>query len=285
MEGAMGASLINGHSEPMIQSTISASDPQTLANLLQERLDAINSEIRMIQEEKNRAERAAEQLAQRSWTDMNSSGISGYAMDDLALSNQRHTPRNSPQYELMNKYNTLPANATTSAYRPQDIYDYNRPLDDEQQLMDDTNMRRLMRLDNMQQALHGDELNNDRVSPASSISSSQDQTPADFPPGTGKLKKRSTSTGGLKSLGRIFAGKKGKSQDPLRRGVGDTVAYSDSEMSISDVRNAPLNSAYKASGTNGSAQVSNNSSDFDRRKKKKHELLEEVTEKIYITRE
>jgi hypothetical protein len=192
MEGAMGTSLINGHSEPMMQSTISASDPQTLANLLQERLDAINSEIRMIQEEKNRAERAAEQLAQRSWTDMNSSGISGYAMDDLALSNQRHTPRNSPQYELMNKYNTLPANATTSAYRPQDIYDYNRPLDDEQQLMDDTNMRRLMRLDNMQQALHGDELNNDRVSPASSIASSQDQTSADFTPGTGKLKKRST---------------------------------------------------------------------------------------------
>lgn len=111
MDGAMSTSMINGHNDSMVQSSsnvMGASDPQALASLLQERLDAINSEIRMIQEEKNRAERAAEQLTQRGWTDMTSSGISGgYAMDDLALSNARHTPRNSPQYELMNKYNTV----------------------------------------------------------------------------------------------------------------------------------------------------------------------------------
>lgn len=111
LDGAMSTSMINGLSDPMVQSNsnvMGASDPQALASILQERLDAINSEIRMIQEEKNRAERAAEQLTQRGWTDMTSSGISGgYAMDDLALSNTRLTPRNSPQYELMNKYNTV----------------------------------------------------------------------------------------------------------------------------------------------------------------------------------
>lgn len=166
--------------------------------------------------------------------------------------------------------------------RSQDIYDYNRPIEDDQQFMDESS-RRMMRLDNVQQALQGDELNNDRMSPASSISSSQEQMPTDYAQGIGKLKKRSTSTGGLKTLGRIFAGKKGKSQDPLRRGIGETVAYSDSEMSINEARNAPLSSAYKANGLNGSAQMANSSSDFDRRKKKKHELLEEVGATVVLT--
>lgn len=46
-------------------------------------------------------------------------------------------------------------------------------------------------------------------------------------------------------------------------------------MSLGDIRNAPIASAYKTSGVNGASQLANN--DFDRRKKKKHELLEEVT--------
>ena len=64
--------------------------------MLQERLDAINSEIRMIQQEKQQAEYAAEQLETR-----------GSFHDEYGLS-ARSTPRNSPQHDfLINKYNTV----------------------------------------------------------------------------------------------------------------------------------------------------------------------------------
>ena len=85
------------------QTPNGGADPHTLASMLQERLDAINSEIRMIQEEKHNAERAAEQLEQQ-WVNEGVPGGGGhYAYDDLNV-----PARNSPQYEfLMNKYNTV----------------------------------------------------------------------------------------------------------------------------------------------------------------------------------
>lgn len=73
-------------------------DPHTLASMLQERLDAINSEIRMIQQEKQHADYAAEQLEGRGMRDYH---------DDYGIS-ARSTPRNSPQHDfLVNKYNTV----------------------------------------------------------------------------------------------------------------------------------------------------------------------------------
>ncbi|KIH57348.1 hypothetical protein ANCDUO_12463 [Ancylostoma duodenale] len=72
-------------------------DAHVLASMLQERLDAINSEIRMIQQEKHHAERAAEHLESRARNE--------YMEDHLSA---RSTPRNSPQHDfLINKYNTV----------------------------------------------------------------------------------------------------------------------------------------------------------------------------------
>lgn len=82
----------------------------------------------------------------------------------------------------------------------------------------------------------------DRMSPASSAASSSDGFPS--------KKKRSGSASGFKSLGRLFNKKKNQSEQ-LRR---DANAYSDSEMSSDTAKNG----------------------DCDRRKKKKHELLEEA---------
>lgn len=82
------------------------------------RLDAINSEIRLIQQEKTHAERVAEQLESRAARAvnnsdaMNASGIyddSGQTVAGGAnLSSARSTPRNSPQHDfLVTKYNTV----------------------------------------------------------------------------------------------------------------------------------------------------------------------------------
>ncbi|VDO51734.1 unnamed protein product [Haemonchus placei] len=84
------------------------------------------------------------------------------------------------------------------------------------------------------------------MSPASSVASSID--------GYTIKKKRSSSSSGLKTLGRLFNKKKFQS-DTFRRDAG---AHSDSELS---------------SGGDGSAR----NADYDRRRKKKHQLLEEVS--------
>ncbi|GMT06899.1 hypothetical protein PENTCL1PPCAC_29073 [Pristionchus entomophagus] len=197
-------------------------DAHLLASVLQDKLDAINSEIRLIEQEKTHAERAAEQLE-------------GRVPDDST----RSTPRNSPQHDcLVNKYNTLPANASTSHMR--DMYDpYNQTMDDS--MLEDDYLRRV----------HSSRFEESgRMSPASSVASSTD--------GFGVKKKRSSSASGFKSLGRLFKQKKSAE----KRVVMDTGgAYSDSEQS---------------SGGADSATGTRSGSDFDRRKKKKHELLEEA---------
>ncbi|KJH41725.1 hypothetical protein DICVIV_12300 [Dictyocaulus viviparus] len=207
-------------------------DAHVLASMLQERLDAINSEIRLIQQEKHHAERAAEQLESRARNE--------YIDDHLSA---RSTPRNSPQHDfLVNKYNTLPANASTSqASRAIDGYGHAMVDDLMVGDLDYIPRKRQLRLDHVHQQNRHDEV--DRMSPASSVASSTD--------GFVGKKKRSSSSGGLKTLGRLFNKKKFQS-DAYRR---DTGAYSDSEISsVGDGRNG----------------------DFDRRKKKKYELLEEV---------
>ncbi|CAD6188774.1 unnamed protein product [Caenorhabditis auriculariae] len=206
-------------------------DAHVLASMLQERLDAINSEIRMIQQEKHHAERVAEHLER--------SGRSEF-LDDQGISTSS-SPRASPQMGMIqHKYNTLPANATTSDSR----YDhYGHP-----QFTDDTMVGDLdytPRRYNPRYDQHRyDE--GDRMSPASSVASS------DGMPGK---KKRSNSSSGLKTLGRFFNKKKTSATDIYRRG-DPTNSYSDGEQSGNEGQNAK--------------------GDFDRRKKKKHELLEEA---------
>ncbi|KHN71107.1 Liprin-alpha [Toxocara canis] len=207
----------------------SAADPHALASMIQEKLDAINSQIRLIQQEKTHAERVAEQLESRARAaDMSAAGGNVlYGVDDaqnMGNLSARSTPRNSPQHDfLVTKYNTLPANASTSHLHGQAVDAYGQPFMDDSIIDTDFNVsKRSLRLDHMQRQLQSrleDEMGqsiNERMSPASSIASSQEHSPVY--PGGKAGKKRSTSTSGLKTLGRFF-NKKGKSSQQFRSGA------------------------------------------------------------------
>ncbi|MFH4973404.1 hypothetical protein AB6A40_000113 [Gnathostoma spinigerum] len=269
------------------KSGTQSADPHTLASMLQERLDEINSEIRLIQQEKTHAERVAEQLENRARVSehgiASSTGLP-YSLDDQNIGNlsARSTPRNSPQHDfLIAKYNTLPANASTSRIHCQPIETFYQPMMDDTILDASYGMpRRSLRLDQVHQQLQNrmdsSDSTNDRLSPATSVTSSQEQSPI-FPGGKGG-KKRSTSTSGLKTLGRFF-NKKGKGSQSYR-GSFDLGAYSDSEMSVGGngrvEGNSPMTTSLQKSTVNGVTSQAHSTADFDRRKKKKYELLEEA---------
>lgn len=84
-------------------------DPQAIASMLQDQLNAVDSEIRMIEEEKHNAKRAADQLETQNWMD---AGL-GTGYDDPAMYlppglSARGQPRTSPyDYSTPNKYNTV----------------------------------------------------------------------------------------------------------------------------------------------------------------------------------
>uniref|UniRef100_A0A8R1DL16 SAM domain-containing protein n=1 Tax=Caenorhabditis japonica TaxID=281687 RepID=A0A8R1DL16_CAEJA len=217
MSGGLGGGMQGGQ------------DAHVLASVLQDRLDAINTEIRLIQQEKHHAERVAEQLERSSREFYDDQGIS-----------TRSSPRASPQLDVMrHKYNTLPANV--SGDRRYDIYGNPTYVDDRMVRDLDYEPRRgYNQFDDMQ-------YERDRMSPASSVTSSTD--------GVLGKKKRSNSSSGLKTLGRFFNKKKNSSSDLYNDSRRNGDGYSDGEQS----------------GTEG-----NQKADFDRRKKKKHELLEEA---------
>uniref|UniRef100_A0A1I8AQ55 Liprin-alpha-1 n=1 Tax=Steinernema glaseri TaxID=37863 RepID=A0A1I8AQ55_9BILA len=271
-------------SEAQMQSQPQSSDAHALASMLQERLDAINTEIRIIQQEKTHAERVAEQLEHRAWSSEmgpNQGAMSNQNMymEEAAAHHNlsaRSTPRNSPQHDLLaTKYSTLPANASTSAYMGMGHDAYQNPMSMDDSMLDrEYHMsRKSLRLDHMQQAMQNRMMDEnesiDRMSPASSVSSNE---PSGFLSGK---KKRSSSTSGLKTLGRIFGTKKGKNQDNYRR-MMDAGAYSDSEMSSAGEGHAMNSVANVAKTMNGGSSATASASDFDRRKRKKHELLEEA---------
>ncbi|VDK44203.1 unnamed protein product [Anisakis simplex] len=293
---------------PASAANATATDPHTLASMLQERLDAINSQIRLIQQEKTHAERVAEQLENRVARAVDGAAPSTapsnllYALDDYPQNiSARSTPRNSPQHDfLVTKYNTLPANASTSHLHGQAVLDaYGQPFLDDTMLESEYNMaRRSLRLDNMQRQIHNrmdEEMGhslNERQSPVSSIGSSscQDQqSPSSATAVTAmysgimnksSTKKRSTSAysdSEMSSGGEGLTGVGGALSGSMMSGLA--VPKKTGAMASSTLGMVQMNATTTMNGVaNTSSQLSSHSAaaDFDRRKKKKYELLEEA---------
>ncbi|XP_035213950.1 liprin-alpha-1-like isoform X2 [Stegodyphus dumicola] len=100
-------------------------DAQTLALMLQEQLDAINNEIRLIQEEKQNTEQRAEELESRVGS-MDSMGLLARACPPERSSppqSGRSTPKShlSPNRDYLQKYHTVNAPASMT---PAHMYQY-----------------------------------------------------------------------------------------------------------------------------------------------------------------
>uniref|UniRef100_A0A183BU77 Liprin-alpha n=1 Tax=Globodera pallida TaxID=36090 RepID=A0A183BU77_GLOPA len=126
------SSMLNVNAPPLPLDQTTA-DPQTLAYFIQDRLDAINNEIQMIQEQKHQAERVVtEQTAfavGQEWPPMNAAEIveyrgagAGGVYDYNAGNNNNNNNRCSPrqqqqqeqQYSLISKYSNISQEPTTS---------------------------------------------------------------------------------------------------------------------------------------------------------------------------
>lgn len=83
-------------------------DAQTLAMMLQEQLDAINNEIRLIQEEKQSTEARAEELESRVGSLEHVNLLArGRSMDRQSPPMSGRSTPNSPQRDFMQKYHTV----------------------------------------------------------------------------------------------------------------------------------------------------------------------------------
>uniref|UniRef100_A0A1L8DAY5 Putative lar-interacting protein n=1 Tax=Nyssomyia neivai TaxID=330878 RepID=A0A1L8DAY5_9DIPT len=98
-----------------IMSPTGHTDAQTLAMMLQEQLDAINNEIRLIQEEKQSTEARAEELESRvgSLEHMNLL-VRGRSMDRQSPPLSGRSTPNSPNRDYLHKYHTLNLPALSS---------------------------------------------------------------------------------------------------------------------------------------------------------------------------
>ncbi|XP_077560163.1 PTPRF interacting protein alpha isoform X3 [Haemaphysalis longicornis] len=291
-----GAAGLLGSMDHLLSPVGHHSDAQALALMLQEQLDAINNEIRLIQEEKQSTEQRAEELESRVGSssleplgllsrgrsfDRGSPPLSGRSTPPAS---GQPPPHHSPQREYLPKYHTVPASLEVR---------------DDRLLRRETSppTPRAMRIDRVAQALaqSSEELRRSfgpslsqhaalggspaclsgippdallRVtmdggpsslsaqSPLSSTNSSQDS-----------LNKAAKKKGIKSSLGRFFSKKdKVKGKDPYGQEYGMSGGiYMDSDICGSDTGTLSM-----AGGALGPK------TEVDRRTKKKHELLAEA---------
>lgn len=222
-------------------------DAQTLALMLQEQLDAINNEIRLIQEEKETTEQRAEELESRAPAGMTTAHLYTYSSSSPQLATAANDHSISQMYSrddsAINEENR-PIKCESSPPTPRSLR-LDRGSGSHNTSAEDTPSRTV--IDTTQSS----------QSPFSTPNSSQDSLHKNQQQQQQQKKK------GIKSsLGRLFSKKekqkaKALAQDlllPSGGGFGDL-----SDMGAGDALTLGLGQ-----------------SEYDRRKKKKHELLEEA---------
>ncbi|RZB84908.1 liprin-alpha-1 isoform X12, partial [Asbolus verrucosus] len=258
-------------------------DAQTLAMMLQEQLDAINNEIRLIQEEKQNTEARAEELESRvgSMEHMNLLARGRSLERQSPPVSGRSTPKShhSPQRDYMHKYHTLQLAPLSSEMSREEMH------------MGDSSSgggaspltARSLRLERVAQALaHSQEelrrqgQTHTPPSPLSSRHSSQESlhkntisgVPRDVSAAAVAAAAAAQKKKGIKSsLGRFFSKKEKVRVKGKEVGSESTLNLSQTSIGIPD---GDLSDSMSVSGKLGQK------GDFDRRQKKKHELLAEA---------